>query len=125
MRDESKQQQQQASSSAPHSPSAVKQSAGELLSTVAQLGGGPVCVLLGELGGVKKLIQAVAPYRARDPVDEAEGEFVANLFMALDNALLKAPLANQPLFSQADGLELMIRMIRSAAAVSSILWPFF
>ena len=43
---------------------------------------------LGAANGVDALLQAVAPYKGRDPADEGEEEVVENLFNALCTAVM-------------------------------------
>jgi beta-catenin-like protein 1 len=46
-------------------------------------------VRLNKAGGLDVLLQAIAPYKGRDPGDEEEGEYLENLFDALCCCLLQ------------------------------------
>ncbi|GAB5365653.1 hypothetical protein AAMO2058_001076400 [Amorphochlora amoebiformis] len=65
---------------------------------------------LADLGGLKKLVRAVAAYRKRDPTSLDEVEFVENLFNGICSTLSEKK--NQLAFAAADGLQLMVTMIR-------------
>ncbi|KAL9092533.1 MAG: hypothetical protein Q9165_004337 [Trypethelium subeluteriae] len=63
--------------------------------------------------GIDTLLQLLAPYRRQDPQkDSDEEEYVSNLFDAL-TCLLDSPLA-KPLFLDAEGIELLLIMLRDA-----------
>ncbi|KAL9079137.1 MAG: hypothetical protein Q9157_001977, partial [Trypethelium eluteriae] len=63
--------------------------------------------------GIDTLLQLLAPYRRQDPPkDSDEEEYVSNLFDAL-TCLLDSPLA-KPLFLDAEGIELLLIMLRDA-----------
>lgn len=66
--------------------------------------------VLGEQNGIDVLLQLVAPYRKRDPVDEEETEFMENCFDSLSSALLLD--TNKPRFLEDEGVELMILILR-------------
>ena len=68
----------------------------------------------GEADGVDVLLRAVAPFKGRDPADDAEEEWLENCFDALC-ASLGSP-ANRDAFVRAEGLELMLLMMRSKRA---------
>ncbi|KAK1939920.1 Beta-catenin-like protein 1 [Phytophthora citrophthora] len=57
-----------------------------------------------------ELLQAVAPYRKRDPSSEEEEEFVGNLVNALCSVLLVPD--GQTQFRRLEGLELMLRFMK-------------
>ncbi|KAJ0411365.1 hypothetical protein ATCC90586_004351 [Pythium insidiosum] len=56
------------------------------------------------------LLEAVAPFRKRDPRDENEGELLENLWNALCSLLLER--RGQDLFRRLEGLELVLRCLR-------------
>ena len=66
---------------------------------------------LGEKDGVDVLLQVMARYRAADPSDAEEVEFVENIMDAMCLALL-AP-GNRQRFLDAEGVELMIRLLKA------------
>jgi len=65
---------------------------------------------LGEQNGVEILLRILSQYRRRDPVDAEETEFMDNLFTSLCSALSEASIKG--LFLDAEGLDLMILMIK-------------
>eukprot|EP00808_Paulinella_micropora_P007634 g65678.t1 len=85
--------------------------ASEMLTIFLQSGKDPVKKLFGDKDGMKRVIRALAKYRKVDPADGNEEEYVENLFHALCFALNEMP-ANQVAFSKADGLQLMVTMIK-------------
>ncbi|KAF8821277.1 putative beta-catenin family protein 1 [Cardiosporidium cionae] len=64
----------------------------------------------GGIDGIDKLLRSIAAYRKRDPESSEEEEFVQNLFDCLCNLMLVGN--HQITFGKAQGLELMIRMMR-------------
>eukprot|EP01071_Lankesteria_metandrocarpae_P009384 Lankesteria_metandrocarpae@DN5185_c0_g1_i1.p1 len=62
------------------------------------------------IDGVDRLLRTISVYRKKDPSSSAEQEFVSNLFNALSS--LNLVESNQTIFGKAQGLELMIRMLR-------------
>mmetsp|Transcript_6849 Transcript_6849/g.10833 ORF Transcript_6849/g.10833 Transcript_6849/m.10833 type:complete len:366 (+) Transcript_6849:738-1835(+) len=64
-----------------------------------------------EKGGLKKLIRCIAKYRKNDPNSLDEVEMVENVFGSIC-ALLNGNKENQAAFAAADGLTLMVTMIR-------------
>lgn len=67
--------------------------------------------LMASIDGIDMLLQAMAPYKKREPKTEEEIEVVENLFNAMSACLLLP--RNQTLFLQAEGIELMIIMLKS------------
>lgn len=59
------------------------------------------------------LLQAIAPYRKRDPVSEEEEEFVENLVNSLCSVLLLP--AAQTHFRRLEGIELVLRCLKDRA----------
>uniref|UniRef100_A0A7S2U0P3 Beta-catenin-like protein 1 N-terminal domain-containing protein n=1 Tax=Lotharella oceanica TaxID=641309 RepID=A0A7S2U0P3_9EUKA len=84
--------------------------ASEILSMLL-LTGGKAVKAFTEKQGLKRLVRCVAAYRKRDPESLDEVEFVENLFNCIVSTL-GAEKANQLAFAQADGLQLMITMVR-------------
>mmetsp|Transcript_17465 Transcript_17465/g.26179 ORF Transcript_17465/g.26179 Transcript_17465/m.26179 type:complete len:589 (+) Transcript_17465:75-1841(+) len=84
--------------------------ASEILSMLLIRGGPPV-IILGEKGGLKKLVRCVAGYRKKDPASLDEVELVENMFNCMCSTLDRNK-KNQMAFAQADGLQLMVTMIR-------------
>eukprot|EP00386_Alphamonas_edax_P011087 GDKI01035335.1.p1 GENE.GDKI01035335.1~~GDKI01035335.1.p1 ORF type:complete len:534 (-),score=175.30 GDKI01035335.1:23-1624(-) len=66
--------------------------------------------LIGKADGIDRLLRAIAVYRKKDPDSLDEEEFLQNLFDCLCS-LMMIP-AHQITFGKAQGLELMIRMLR-------------
>ena len=64
-----------------------------------------------KVDGIEMLLQAVAPYRKRDPRSAEECEFLENAFDALAACLLSP--SNIGAFLEAEGLELMLRCVKS------------
>eukprot|EP00921_Rhytidocystis_pertsovi_P007832 GHVQ01012987.1.p1 GENE.GHVQ01012987.1~~GHVQ01012987.1.p1 ORF type:complete len:460 (+),score=51.73 GHVQ01012987.1:487-1866(+) len=60
--------------------------------------------------GVDKLLRSIAPYRKRNPTSIDEEELVQNIFDCLCSLMLVP--AHQVTFGKAQGLELMIRMMK-------------
>jgi len=85
--------------------------AAELLSIVLQAGSDKVKALVGEAEGVSYLVKVLARYRKNDPDNADEVEFVENLWNSLCFALTRT-MDNQVRFAKAEGLELMLNMIR-------------
>ena len=63
------------------------------------------------LDGMECLLQAIAPYRKRDPKTEEEVEILENIYDALAASLLSS--ANVQAFLDGQGIELMLRCIRN------------
>eukprot|EP00457_Paulinella_chromatophora_P005290 gb/GEZN01005306.1/.p1 GENE.gb/GEZN01005306.1/~~gb/GEZN01005306.1/.p1 ORF type:complete len:579 (+),score=130.81 gb/GEZN01005306.1/:33-1769(+) len=85
--------------------------ASEIITIFLQTGGEKIKKLFGDKEGMKRVVRALAKYRKVDPADGNEEEFVENLFHALCFALNEFS-ENQLAFSKADGLQLMITMIK-------------
>ena len=64
----------------------------------------------GTQNGLDGLLQVLAVYRRRDPVDDEETEFSENVVDALCSALLVDE--NRPRFVEAEGVELMVILLR-------------
>jgi len=60
--------------------------------------------------GAEKLLRGIAVYRKKEPEDSEESEFVQNMFDCLCSLMLIKE--HQLVFGKAQGLELMIRMMR-------------
>ena len=60
--------------------------------------------------GVDALLVAAAPYKKRDPAGEDERELCENIFQCLCSALMQP--VNKAEFRQAEGIELMLMIIR-------------
>ncbi|KAL6345683.1 hypothetical protein AAG906_017419 [Vitis piasezkii] len=65
---------------------------------------------LGQMNGVDVVLQAVAMYKSRDPKTADEEEMVENLFDCL--CCLLMPLENKERFVRAEGVELMIIIMK-------------
>mmetsp|Transcript_15764 Transcript_15764/g.26137 ORF Transcript_15764/g.26137 Transcript_15764/m.26137 type:complete len:523 (-) Transcript_15764:78-1646(-) len=65
---------------------------------------------LGDIDGIDSILKLIAPYKRRDPQSSEEIELMENLFNSLCSALLQ-PL-NQNLFLNAEGLELMLMILK-------------
>jgi beta-catenin-like protein 1 len=65
---------------------------------------------LGQINGVDGLLQAVAMYKSRDPKTSDEEEMLENLFDCLCCVLM--PLENKERFLKAEGVELMIIIMK-------------
>ena len=89
----------------------VRAYAAEVLAILAQTGGEGVKQLLGGDGGIEAVLTCLAPFKSRDPADEAEEEWLENVFDALC-ALLSSP-ANRDAFLECEGTELMLLVLRS------------
>ena len=89
----------------------VRAYAAEVLAILAQTGGEGVKQLLGGDGGIEAVLTSLAPFKSRDPADEAEEEWLENVFDALC-ALLSSP-ANRDAFLECEGTELMLLVLRS------------
>jgi len=68
--------------------------------------------------GVDKLLRGIAVYRKKDPADTEEAEFVQNMFDSLCSLMLMP--AHQIALGKAQGLELMIRMMREHIFASGL-----
>ncbi|KAI9100186.1 hypothetical protein K1719_024404 [Acacia pycnantha] len=75
---------------------------------------------LGQMNGVDVMLQAVAMYKSKDPKSSDEEEMVENLFDCL--CCLLMPLENKERFVKAEGVELMIIIMKQKklAYVSAI-----
>eukprot|EP00899_Mesostigma_viride_P004213 jgi/Mesvir1/13793/Mv15956-RA.2 len=67
---------------------------------------------LGNMGGVDALLQALAFYKGRTPAAGEEEEMVENFFDALCSMVM--PVENKLKFVKAEGLELMVIIIKQA-----------
>lgn len=65
---------------------------------------------VGQMNGVDVLLQAVAMYKSRDPKSSDEAEMLENLFDCL--CCLLMPLENKERFVKAEGVELMIIVMK-------------
>lgn len=65
---------------------------------------------LGQMNGVDVVLQAVAMYKSKDPKSPDEAEMVENLFDSL--CCLLMPLENKERFVKAEGVELMIIIMK-------------
>ncbi|KAF1891113.1 hypothetical protein Lal_00001252 [Lupinus albus] len=65
---------------------------------------------LGQMNGVDVVLQAVAMYKSKDPKSSDEEEMVENLFDCL--CCLLMPLENKERFVKAEGVELMIIIMK-------------
>lgn len=65
---------------------------------------------LGQMNGVDVLLQAVAMYKSKDPKNPDEAEMLENLFDSL--CCLLMPLENKERFVKAEGVELMIIIMK-------------
>ncbi|KAF3444259.1 hypothetical protein FNV43_RR13949 [Rhamnella rubrinervis] len=65
---------------------------------------------LGQMNGVDVLLQAVAMYKSKDPKNPDEDEMLENLFDCL--CCLLMPLENKERFVKAEGVELMIIIMK-------------
>ncbi|XP_037458628.1 beta-catenin-like protein 1 [Triticum dicoccoides] len=72
---------------------------------------------LGQMNGVDGLLQAVAMYKSRDPRTTDEGEMLENLFDCLCCVLM--PLGNKERFVKAEGVELMIIIMKQKKSAYS------
>jgi len=68
--------------------------------------------------GVDKLMRGIAPYRKKEPVDTEEAEYVSNMFDCLCSLMLVKE--HQDILGKAQGLELMIRMMREQKYVAPL-----
>ena len=89
----------------------VRAYAAEVFAILAQTGGDAVKQLIGGDGGIDAVLTCLAPFKSRDPADEAEEEWLENVFDALC-ALLSSP-ANRDAFLACEGTELMLLILRS------------
>ncbi|KAI6691371.1 hypothetical protein NL676_028199 [Syzygium grande] len=65
---------------------------------------------LGQMNGVDAMLQAVAMYKSKDPKTQDEEEMLENLFDCL--CCLVMPLENKERFLKAEGVELMIIIMK-------------
>lgn len=65
---------------------------------------------LGQINGVDVVLQAVAMYKSKDPKSSEEAEMLENLFDCL--CCLLMPLENKERFMKAEGVELMIIIMK-------------
>lgn len=65
---------------------------------------------LGQINGVDVVLQAVAMYKSKDPKSSDEAEMLENLFDCL--CCLLMPLENKERFMKAEGVELMIIIMK-------------
>ncbi|KAG8892203.1 hypothetical protein FRC01_014293, partial [Tulasnella sp. 417] len=65
---------------------------------------------LGKAGGVDTLLQVLAQYRKKDPVDADEVEFMENIFDSLCSSLAEPEIKS--LFLEGEGVELMVIMMK-------------
>ena len=65
---------------------------------------------LGQMNGVDVVLQAVAMYKSKDPKSSDEEEMLENLFDCL--CCLLMPLENKERFVKAEGVELMIIIMK-------------
>ncbi|XP_050228754.1 uncharacterized protein LOC126677975 [Mercurialis annua] len=72
---------------------------------------------LGQMNGVDFVLQAVAMYKAKDPKTSDEEEMVENLFDCL--CCLLMPLENKERFLKAEGVELMIIIMKQKKSAYS------
>jgi len=82
----------------------------EILSMLL-INGGHAVKAFTSLGGLKRLVRCVAGYRKRDPDSLDEVEFVENLFNCICSTLTNNK-SEQDSFAAADGLQLMVTMVR-------------
>lgn len=68
--------------------------------------------------GVDKLMRGIAPYRKKEPTDSEEAEYVSNMFDCLCSLMLIKE--HQVILGKAQGLELMIRMMREQKFVAPL-----
>ncbi|XP_011624690.1 beta-catenin-like protein 1 isoform X2 [Amborella trichopoda] len=86
-----------------------KQYASEILAILLQNSGANQR-RLGQMNGVDIVLQAVALYKSRDPKSGDEEEMVENLFDCLCSLVM--PLENKERFLKAEGVELMIIIMK-------------
>ncbi|CAN1351692.1 Beta-catenin-like protein 1 [Linum perenne] len=72
---------------------------------------------LGQMNGVDAILQAVAMYKSKDPKSSDEEEMVENLFDCL--CCLLMPLENKERFVMAEGVELMIIIMKQKKSAYS------
>ncbi|CAI0548315.1 unnamed protein product [Linum tenue] len=72
---------------------------------------------LGQMNGVDMVLQAVAMYKSKDPKSSDEEEMVENLFDCL--CCLLMPLENKERFVNAEGVELMIIIMKQKKSAYS------
>ncbi|CAN0897372.1 Beta-catenin-like protein 1 [Linum grandiflorum] len=72
---------------------------------------------LGQMNGVDAVLQAVAMYKSKDPRSSDEEEMVENLFDCL--CCLLMPLENKERFVMAEGVELMIIIMKQKKSAYS------
>merc|ERR1719335_2104700 len=71
-----------------------------------------------KLEGVDKLMRGIAVYRKKEPTDSEEAEYVSNMFDCLCSLMLIPD--HQVILGKAQGLELMIRMMREQKFVAPL-----
>lgn len=91
--------------------------ASEILSIYLQAGGSEMRKVVGKGNGVKKMIKLIAKYRRINPSTNEEIEYVENLFHSLCLSL-KDDADNKARFNKAEGISLMITMIRKKMYVA-------
>lgn len=89
---------------------ATKLYASEVLSILLQQGDEAVHKVVGDVYLIP-ILKVIAKYRRRDPEGSEETEFVENMFSALCFTLHENP-ENQARFAKAEGLQLMIAILR-------------
>lgn len=70
---------------------------------------------VGQLNGVDTILQAVALYKSKDPKTSEEEEMLENLFDCLCSVVM--PLENKERFVKAEGVELMIIIMKQKRSV--------
>lgn len=97
----------------PRDVDANKQYASEILAILVQQSDANKRKM-GAANGIDAVLQAIAPYRNRDPETTEEEELVANLFDVVASCLLLP--ANKALFVEAEGVELLLLILKSKRA---------
>ncbi|KAL4421715.1 hypothetical protein ABPG77_002331 [Micractinium sp. CCAP 211/92] len=69
---------------------------------------------MGSTNGIDAVLQAIAPYRNRDPETTEEEEFVENLFDVVASCLLLEE--NKAVFVEAEGVELLLLILKGKRA---------
>lgn len=69
---------------------------------------------MGATSGIDAVLQAIAPYRNRDPETTEEEELVENLFDVLASCLLLED--NKAVFVEAEGVELLLLILKGKRA---------
>jgi len=91
--------------------------ASEILGIMLQYSA-PMREAMMALDGVDKLLRGIGPYRKRDPADSEESEYVQNMFDCLCSLMLMK--VHQIPFGKAQGLELMVRMMKERIFASNL-----